>query len=45
MTAPADQLRVLVDRACRGVATPAEGEQLRAAVGQLQRSNARYRAA
>lgn len=37
MTAtPADALHVLLDRACRGVAGPAEAEQLRAAVTQLQ---------
>lgn len=32
----ANQLLVLLDRACRGVATPAEAEQLRAAVARLQ---------
>ncbi|KIQ67038.1 hypothetical protein TR51_06530 [Kitasatospora griseola] len=37
MTAPADDhLTVLVDRACRGVATPTEGEQLRAAITTLR---------
>lgn len=35
MTAP-DRLRVLLDRACRGVASAAEAEQLRADVAQLQ---------
>lgn len=38
MTTPADPLLVLLDRACRGVATPAEAEQLRAAVTQLRRT-------
>lgn len=32
----ADQLTVLVDRACRGVASAVEAEQLRAAIAQLQ---------
>lgn len=41
-TTPADALPVLLDRACRGVATPAEAEQLRAAVAQLQRQVAAF---
>lgn len=48
----ADQLTVLVDRACRGVASPTEAEQLRAGIAQLQQQaagaeqrTARYRAA
>ncbi|MFD5564501.1 BAR domain-containing protein [Kitasatospora griseola] len=44
MTAPTDDhLAVLLDRACRGVATPAEGEQLRAAVAGLQQQLAHAR--
>lgn len=37
MTTPApDRLQVLLDRACRGVATPTETEQLRARIAQTQ---------
>ncbi|MFE1321628.1 hypothetical protein [Kitasatospora phosalacinea] len=41
MTA-ADRLQVLLDRACRGVATPAEAEQLRADVAELQQQVAAF---
>ncbi|RPE34948.1 hypothetical protein [Kitasatospora cineracea] len=37
----ADQLTVLVDRACRGVASAVEAEQLRASIAQLQQQAAK----
>ncbi|MFE2346454.1 hypothetical protein [Kitasatospora cineracea] len=36
-----DQLTVLLDRACRGVASAVEAEQLRAAIAQLQQQAAK----
>lgn len=39
MTAPSDPLTVLLDRACRGVATPTEAEQQAAAALELHEAD------